>query len=154
VYHWKWLSAVLLGALIAEMSSAYAQQGENAVSEWQHGISRRLVSEKRFPNEARGQSGTARVIFTIDRSGNLVAEAMLESTGFPLLDAEAMALVERAQPFPPPPPEVTDDNLTMAVPIIFLKGPPPSAIDLRNEEAIVKGEGAVNAKMRGLCRGC
>jgi periplasmic protein TonB len=36
-----------------------------------------------------------------------------------VLDEEALALVRRAQPFPPPPPEMPGNSLDLTVPIRF-----------------------------------
>jgi len=83
-----WLGLVLA---IGTASLCYAQTDD--VGEWQRQISIRLAGQKRFPPGARGQGGTARVAFTIDRSGKLVSDQLLESTGFPVLDAEAIAMV-------------------------------------------------------------
>jgi protein TonB len=82
----------------------------------------------------------------------LVSDKLLQSTGFPALDAEAVAMVHRAQPFPPPPPQAGDDKLKFIVPIIFAQGPPP--IDAGKEDASVKDDDAVMRKIRGICRGC
>jgi periplasmic protein TonB len=145
----KWLRAGCLGLLIGMTVPCCAQTA--AVDEWERQIAIRLAGQKRFPPEARGQSGAAKVAFTIDRSGNLISETLIESTGFPLLDAEAIAVVRRAQPFPPPPLEVREVRPQFELPIVFTSSPPASAIDA----ATIKGEDdAVNAKIHGICRGC
>jgi periplasmic protein TonB len=145
----KLLRIAWLGLAIGTASLCYARTDD--VGEWLRQISSRLTGQKRFPPEARGQGGTAKVAFTIDRSGNLVSDQLLESTGFPVLDAEAIAMVHRAQPFPPPPAQAGDDKLKFVLPVIFAKR---SAIDASKEDAIIKGEDAVIAKLRGICRGC
>ena len=55
----------------------------------------------------------------MNRNGYVVDYALIESSGSKTLDAEATALIERAQPFPPPPPEVEGDTITLLVPIDF-----------------------------------
>jgi periplasmic protein TonB len=144
-----WLRVGCLGLAVGTAPLCYAQTDD--VGEWLRQISVRLANQKRFPLDARGQGGTAKVAFIIDRSGNLVSDELLESTGFPLLDAEAIAMVHRAQPFPPPPAQAGDDKLKFVLPVIFAKR---SAIDASKEDAIIKGEDAVTAKLRGICRGC
>jgi periplasmic protein TonB len=145
----KWPRAGCVGLVIGSLAPWYAQA--DSVREWEKQIFDRLASQRRFPPEARGQSGAAKVAFTIDRSGNLISEKLVQSTGSPLLDAEAIAMVKRAQPFPAPPPEVGEDRPKFELPIVFDSPPRGTAID----GAIFKGENdAVNAKTRGICRGC
>jgi protein TonB len=145
----KWLRASGLGLVIGTLAPCHAQA--DSVREWEKQIFDRLAGQRRFPPQARGQSGAARVAFTIDRSGNLISEKLIQSTGTPLLDAEAIAMVKRAQPFPPPPPEVDEDKPKFELPVVFDSPPRGTAID----SATFKGEDdMVNAKIRGICRGC
>ena len=53
--------------------------------------------------QARGARGAALVSFQLDRAGNLVTVSLVRSSGDRELDAEAVALVRRASPFPKPP---------------------------------------------------
>jgi protein TonB len=75
------------------------------------------------------------VTFTIDRSGNLISDKVTESTGFPLLDEAAIAMLHRAQPFPPAPAELSDDSFTFTLPVIFRTGRPTSTIDAAKDAA-------------------
>jgi periplasmic protein TonB len=61
----------------------------------------------RYPEVAnrRGQTGTVYVYFILDRQGHLLDSRVIRSSGVAALDEEALALLRRAQPFPPPPPE-------------------------------------------------
>jgi periplasmic protein TonB len=145
----KWLRAGCLGLVIGTLAPCYARA--DSIGEWEKQIFDRLAGQRRFPPQARGQSGIARVAFTIDRSGNLISEKLVQSTGSPLLDTEAIAMVKRAQPFPPPPPEAGEDRPMFELPIVFDSPPRGMAIDA----AMFKGENdAVNARIRGICRGC
>jgi hypothetical protein len=51
----------------------------------------------------------------------------IESSGVAALDQEALALVRRADPFPPPPAEIGSDQLQFIVPVVFT-GVRPSAV--------------------------
>jgi protein TonB len=62
------------------------------------------------------------VAFTIDRKGKVVSSRIEKTSGSTVLDAEALALLARAAPFPAPPPEVTDAELTFVVPVRFTAG--------------------------------
>jgi protein TonB len=78
-----------------------------SVTTWENQIVTILEHNKRYPGDARasGQQGVARLAFRIDSDGHLVSSRIVKSSGFPALDAETLALVQRVQPFPPPPPE-------------------------------------------------
>jgi protein TonB len=143
-----WLRVGCLVSLLGLAAPGLA--GSDAVGAWQQQIALHLNGQKRFPPNARGQSGTAKIHFTIDRTGRLVSAQLLESTGHPQLDAEAIALLHRAQPFPAPPIEVNGDALKFDLPIVFTAPP----LESRDSDAVIKGEEAVNAKIRGICRGC
>jgi protein TonB len=59
------------------------------------------------------------VLFTLDRTGQLRGSRVLRSSGAALLDDEALALLRRAQPFPPPPTEMPGATVDLTVPIRF-----------------------------------
>jgi periplasmic protein TonB len=64
----------------------------------------------------------ASLAFTIDRKGNVLSSQIATSSGSSVLDAEVLALVKRAAPFPPPPAVVADADLSFVVPIRFTAG--------------------------------
>ena len=66
----------------------------------------RIIRGRQFPEAARrrGAHGVAVVSFVIDSAGNLGGASIIRSTGDRDLDAEAITMVKRAAPFPPPPP--------------------------------------------------
>src|SRR5208283_4980037 len=68
---------------------------------------------KRYPAEARARDerGTAQVAFTIDRDGWVRASRIVQSSGSPVLDAETLAMLNRAQPMPHPPAQVPGSEL-------------------------------------------
>jgi len=65
-----------------------------------------LERVKHYPKTARqrGAKGIALIGFVLDESGRIALVSLLRSSGEADLDAESMALVNRAAPFPPPPP--------------------------------------------------
>ena len=107
-----------------------------------------------FPPGAGGQTGTAKVKFVIDRQGKLISTALVESTGSELLDAAALTMVERAEPFPEPPPEVKDDSLDFTVPVIFTSRKQLPWAGGQWPADWVEEQTKVDAKIRGICRGC
>jgi protein TonB len=136
----RWIGCL---ALLVSAEIGHAQTA--VVRDWQKQIGIRLSGNKGI--NPQGQNGTAKVGFVIDRTGKLVSSWLAESTGIPALDEHALAIVERSQPFPMPPPELNDDQLRMTVPFTFDARPEPG-------RASDFGEAAVGAKMRSICRGC
>lgn len=53
--------------------------------------------------KTQGLPGSAGVHFEIDAAGRLVSVEIVHRSGVPSLDAQALAIVRRAAPFPPPP---------------------------------------------------
>ena len=81
----------------------------------------RLEQYKHYPRAAmnRGQQGTVRIRFTMDRTGEVLAVTIAQSSGHDLLDQEALATVRRAAPLPPIPPDIPQARLNIVVPIRF-----------------------------------
>jgi len=88
---------------------------------WQTELFKKLQSAKRYPSEAqeRGQEGTVLLGFTIEHDGRVLAHHIARTSGYAALDAEAMSMIERAQPLPPFPSSMTQDQLDLTVPIRF-----------------------------------
>jgi protein TonB len=92
-------------------------QARALLATWQNQIVTILERNKRYPAEARarGQHGVTRLAFRIDAEGHLLSSRIVASSGSAALDAETLALVQRAQPYPPPPPELAGSELTVPV---------------------------------------
>jgi periplasmic protein TonB len=86
---------------------------------WKSQVITLLEHNKRYPSDARarGEQGVTRLAFRIDSEGHLLSSRVVASSGSAALDAETLAMVQRAQPFPPPPPELAGSELT--VPLRF-----------------------------------
>lgn len=95
-------------------------QQDNQVS-WQNRLLAHLQRHKRYPSIARQrrQQGTATIQFRIDRDGNVMTTDLVHSSGYVLLDRSAIEMVDRAQPLPRPPATVTDDELSLTLPVQF-----------------------------------
>ena len=96
-------------------------KSSNAVPTWKTKIVALLERNKRYPPAAqsRGEHGVAQVFFSLDRAGRLIASRVMLSSGAAALDEEALALLHRAQPFPPPPAEMPGPQVDLVVPIRF-----------------------------------
>lgn len=88
---------------------------------WQGLLLGHLERYKRYPAVARSrrQEGVATVRFVINRKGDVLSVRLERGSGASSLDDEAVALPERAQPLPPPPPEVPGEQIELVVPIQF-----------------------------------
>lgn len=95
-----------------------------ARANWSSQLSAALQRSKRYPRAAQEQrqQGTAALSFVVDRNGRVLSASIARSSGFPLLDEEVLALVQRAQPLPPAPAEVAGNQFPMTVPISFTIG--------------------------------
>ena len=88
---------------------------------WQSSLVRHLAQFKRYPSEAqaRGEEGVVLLSFSVDRDGRVLAHHIAHSSGYPDLDQEVVAMIERAQPLPRFPASMTEDSLDLTVPIRF-----------------------------------
>ena len=93
----------------------------NALPTWQTKLVGQIGRQQRYPAAARAkqEQGITHLVFTIDRAGRLLECRVAASSGSSVLDAEALAMVKRAQPFPPPPPELRGEQIMLPVPISF-----------------------------------
>jgi protein TonB len=96
-----------------------ARAAAPAIASWQRRLIAQLERYKRYPPQAHGKLGEARLAFSIDRQGRVVTSRIVHSSGSDALDDEALALVKRAEPLPPPPAGVPDDQLSFVVPIRY-----------------------------------
>jgi protein TonB len=67
-----------------------------------------LLRFRHYPPDAerRGFTGVTMMRFSVDRSGRIVSSILSRSSGHDVLDQEAEAWLARAQPLPPPPPDM------------------------------------------------
>lgn len=98
-----------------------ASHDPNALPNWKSSLVARLERYKRYPSEAqaRGEQGVAQLAFSVDRSGGVHNARILRSSGSDVLDRATLALVTRAQPLPPPPPEIRGAQIAIVVPIRY-----------------------------------
>jgi protein TonB len=99
-----------------------AQQADRrraGVAQWSSAMSKIFEHYKRYPDAARArdQHGVVRLGFVLDEEGHLLSSRIITSSGFAPLDEETLALLQRAQPFPPPPPGLARSEIV--VPISF-----------------------------------
>jgi protein TonB len=86
---------------------------------WEKTLVSHLDRHKRYPEGSRRIEGVVTVEFTMDRSGHLLTSRIAESSGSPILDAEAIGLLRRSEPLPAPPATVPDAALFRRLPVNF-----------------------------------
>jgi protein TonB len=88
---------------------------------WQSLLLKHLQQFKNYPSEARerNEQGLVLLAFSIDRDGHVLSRHIVSGSGYADLDAEVMALVERAQPMPAFPASMMEARLDLTVPIRF-----------------------------------
>ena len=105
----------------AAPSPGASSRNPNALPNWKSQLVARLERYKRYPSEAqaRGEHGVAQLAFSVDRSGGVHNARIVRSSGSSALDRATLALVERAAPLPPPPPEIAGAQIAIVVPIRY-----------------------------------
>lgn len=84
-------------------------------------LSREFAKHKQYPRVAqmRGWQGTTRIELQIDASGSVIASIIAESSGFEILDKQALEMVRKASPLPLPPAALRGRDFTIVVPVAF-----------------------------------
>lgn len=80
-----------------------------------------LARHKRYPkpSERRKEEGVVTLSFVINRSGQVLSSRISKSSGYPRLDEAVLNMLEQAQPLPAFPPEITQSQLEVRLPISF-----------------------------------
>jgi len=125
------MSALFVTAAAAQQTPPQPQQAPTTapalaprelppvIARWQQAVVARLARFQRYPAQAKGATGVVNLNFSIDRQGHVLNSEIINSSGSSVLDAEALSLLTRAAPLPPPPAAVPDTDLTFVLPIRF-----------------------------------
>lgn len=102
-------------------SAASAGASAAAMTSYRQMVAAHLQRFKQYPPAAKaaGQQGTSRVSFTLSRNGGVVSVSLGGSSGHSQLDAETLAMVRRAQPFPAFPAEMKQSSMPFNAPVAF-----------------------------------
>jgi len=88
---------------------------------WQKELLSHLDKFKRYPNGRSDKNAQIIVTLNLDRTGHVVSASVFKSSGDDAFDSAALAMINRANPVPAPPPLVADENLTFSLPVNFRK---------------------------------
>ena len=100
-------SAVNAGSVASAMATYYQR------------VRAHLMRFHQYPAGANGQKGVAKLSFTIGRGGQVLSSRLGGSSGVAVLDAQAMAMLRQAQPFPPVPSEITYATVPINIGVAF-----------------------------------
>ena len=100
-------------------SAASAGATASAIASYSQRVRAHLMRFHQYPAAANGQRGLARLSFTLNRNGQVLGSRLGGSSGVAALDAQAMAMVRQAQPFPAFPPEISYTSMPFNVPVEF-----------------------------------
>jgi periplasmic protein TonB len=94
---------------------------QRSIVSWQNSVMLQINRHKRYPSAARAQDmqGVVQVHILIDRGGRLITSEVARSSGFALLDEEALEILKRAAPLPPLPVAMQGETLHLSIPIRF-----------------------------------
>lgn len=105
----------------AQTAPAAAAQASSAPREWRARLLAHLDQNKRYPAiaERQRQEGVVHIRFTMDRTGRVLSSSITRGSGRPMLDREALAMLQRAQPLPLPPADEPGDVIEIATHVDF-----------------------------------
>jgi protein TonB len=80
-----------------------------------------LEKHKEYPRRARlrGQEGRVTLGFVINRSGRVLSYRIQNGSGYEILDRAVEDMIQRAQPLPPMPDDLHEQQIDVVVPVQF-----------------------------------
>ncbi|WP_122097016.1 TonB family protein [Rahnella sp. Larv3_ips] len=101
------VTAAVSDKISAPMNSDSSQTRDAKVT-WETRVKVQLNLLKKYPPDAisRHRTGVALVAFVVDQRGEVISSRLVKSSGTMSMDAEALAVLQRASPLPQPPGEM------------------------------------------------
>ncbi|MFS7252042.1 energy transducer TonB [Rahnella rivi] len=101
------VTAAVSDKIAAPMNSDSSQTRDAKVT-WETRVKVQLNRLKKYPPDAisRHRTGVALVAFVVDQRGEVISSRLVKSSGTMSMDAEALAVLQRASPLPQPPGEM------------------------------------------------
>lgn len=104
----------------APMASAMsAGATASAIASYNQRVRAHLMRFHQYPSAGVGQRGVARLSFTLGRGGQVTSSRLGGSSGVAAFDAQAMAMIRQASPFPPIPDEIKNGSMSFTIPVEF-----------------------------------
>lgn len=94
---------------------------DNATGRYGNSLWNAISKHKKYPKIAqmRGWQGETIVELELDGTGRLKSKKIIQSSGYEVLDKQALDMVDKAVPFPTPPEVLRNSNFTITVPVPF-----------------------------------
>jgi protein TonB len=84
-------------------------------------VVRQLQRFRRYPAAARSrkEEGTVLLSFSVDRAGHVLSRTIARSSGHADLNEEVIAVIARAEPLPPFPATMPQQQIDLTLPMRF-----------------------------------
>ena len=84
-------------------------------------VKTRIYQKINYPNQARqlGFQGTVKLSLHLAHSGEVMNASVLSSSGYSILDDNAVTCAKEVSPYPPFPPSIEKEDLWVEVPIVY-----------------------------------
>lgn len=94
---------------------------DDALASYGNALWGEISKHKQYPKIAqmRGWQGEAIVELQLDGQGKLKSKKIIQSSGYEVLDKQALSMAEKATPFPLPPMTLRNSSFTIKVPVPF-----------------------------------
>jgi protein TonB len=104
----------------APMASAMSSGAvASVIASYNQRVRAHLMRFHQYPSGGGGARGVARLSFTLSRSGQVTSSRISGSSGVAAFDAQAMAMIRQASPFPPIPEEIRNGAMSFSIPVEF-----------------------------------
>ena len=97
------------------------EQVTQSIESYSSLLANAIAKYKQYPKIAqmRGWQGTVIADLEIDSKGSVISVKIKKSSTYEVLDNEALEMIKKASPFPPPPDNLRGKNFNVLVPISF-----------------------------------
>ena len=102
---------------MAPNSGADSEGARAGRASWESELAAHIRRYATYAANGSRESGTVRVGVSIDRNGRLLSRRLAGSSGSPVLDSAAIAVIERAQPYPRFPPGMSQAQIALTIPL-------------------------------------
>jgi protein TonB len=94
---------------------------DNATGRYGNALWSAISKHKKYPKIAqmRGWQGETIIELELDGTGKIKSKKITQSSGYEVLDKQALEMVEKALPFPTPPEALRSSNFTITIPVPF-----------------------------------
>jgi TonB family protein len=100
---------------------AQVRTGQAEVDDYFHRLRRTIKRNMEYPagSRMRHEEGDVVIAIAVARDGTILSKEIRESSGFPGLDQEALAMVQRSSPLPAVPKQISGDRIRIVLPFRF-----------------------------------